>query len=161
MLLLRDHKRYMPIVEFFETATNKLSEISWTEAELIAAEISKVNQSEFCTGLREGVINALNADRVLLNNNKLDVALSFALKVNENPGLISQQDVDSVIKAGWSEQTVEDLVCLVAIQSLYNIIGAGLGFKKLPEAVFSEIGKNTVDKGYINSFHQHISTYTM
>ena len=155
-LLLRDHKRYMPIIEFFESMTNKLSEISWAEAELIAAEISKINQSEFCSGLREGMVNALDADRHRLKDNKLAAALFFALKVNQNPELVSQQDVNTVTAAGWSEQTVEDLVCLVGIQSLYNIIGTALGFKKLPDEVFYEIGKDTVKKGYIKSFEQHL-----
>ena len=157
MLLLRDHKRYMPIVEFFETMTRGLSELSWSEAELIAAEVSKVNRSGFCTGIRGGMTNALKADLNALDNEKLAVALKFALNVNQHPGAITQNDIDAVLNAGWSEQTVEDIVGLVAIQTLYNTIATGLGFKELPEAVFAEIGQDTVNKGgYVASFRHYI-----
>ena len=71
MLLLRDHKRYMPIVEFFESMTMDLSEIRWLEAELIAAEISKANRSDFCTGMREGMTKALKASPLLILNPNL------------------------------------------------------------------------------------------
>jgi len=157
MLLLRDHKRYMPIVTFFETMTQNLSELNWSETELIAAEVSKVNQSGFCSGLRSGMTKALNADASELKNTKLATALTFALKINQNPNDITQQDIDEVVDAGWSEQTVEDIVGLVAIQSLYNIISNGLGFRQLPEGAFIEIANDTVNKGgYTASFKQYI-----
>jgi len=158
MLLLRDHKRYMPIVTFFETMTQHLSELSWGEAELIATEVSKINQSGFCSGLRNGMTQALNADASALKNTKLATALAFALKINRSPNNIAQNDIDEVLDAGWSEQTVEDIVGLVAIQSLYNIISNGLGFKQIPETAFIEMGNDTVNKGgYTASFKQYIN----
>lgn len=157
MLLLRDHKRYMPIVEFFDSMTQGLSELSWVDAELIASEVSKANQSEFCTGIRDGMTKALKVAPNAEGNEKFSTVLSFALKTNQSPHSIVQSDVDAVLNAGWSEQTVEDIVGLVAIQKLYNIIATGLGFKQLPEAVFAEIGRNTVKKGgYEASFRQFI-----
>jgi len=163
MLLLRDHKRYMPIVEFFDTMTQNLTELSWADAELIAAEVSKVNRSEFCTGIRGGMTKALEADPGVVGdpgaegNEKLTAVLRFALKTNQHPDAIMQSDVDEVLNAGWSEQTVEDIVGLVAIQKLFNIIANGLGFKQLPEAAFAEIGQDTVKKGgYVASFQQLI-----
>lgn len=157
MLLLRDHKRYMPIVEFFDTMTQNLSELSWADAELIASEVSKANRSEFCTGIRGGMTKALKADPSTVGNEKLAAALRFALKTNQSPDSIMQNDVDDVLNAGWSEQTVEDIVGLVAIQKLYNVIANGLGFKQLPEAAFAEIGQDTVKKGgYVASFRQFI-----
>lgn len=158
MLLLRSHERYMPIVEFFETMTQNLSELSWSEAELIATEISKVNGSKFCSGIRDGVSHALKADSDALGKRKLASALTFALKLNERPAGIEQEDINRVLDGGWSEQTVEDIVGLVAIQNLYNIIASGLGFEGLPEAAFAEIGADTVAKGgYIASFQRHVN----
>ena len=152
-LFLRDHERYMSIVEFFGNVTENLSELSWSDAELIAAQVSKVNSSSFCTGIRKGMIEALQAVPEAVENDKLAAALSFALKVNAHDGAITKQDVDKVLKVGWSEQTVEDLVGLVAIQKLYNIVANGLGFKGLPPAVFAEIGRGTVNNGgYAASF---------
>jgi len=169
MLLLRDHKRYLPIVEFFDAMTRNLTELSWADAELIAAEVSKANRSEFCTGIRGGMTKALKADPDVVaksgavgdpgaeGNEKLTAVLRFALKTNQHPDAIMQSDVDEVLNAGWSEQTVEDIVGLVAIQKLFNIIANGLGFKQLPEAAFTEIGQDTVKKGgYVASFQQFI-----
>lgn len=158
MLLLRDNERYMPIIKFFDTMTRHLSELSWADAELIAAEISKVNQSDFCTGIRGGMSKALNADSDALLDNKLAAALTFALKVNHSSASITKDDTTAVTNMGWSEQTVEDIVGLVAIQKLYNTIANGLGFKALPEGAFAEIGQDTVSKGsYVVSFEHFIS----
>ncbi len=157
MLLLRDHERYMPIVEFFDKVTQGLSELSWAQCELIATEVSKINRSEFCLGIRKGVGDALEADLSDLESDKLAPILAFALKINRDASAITQGDVQSVLDAGWSEQTVEDVVGLVAIQRLYNMIAAGLGFKGLPDAAFVEIGQDTVDKqGYVSSFRSFI-----
>ena len=124
MLLLRDHKRYMPIVEFFDTMTQNLTELSWADAELIAAEVSKANRSEFCTGIRGGMTKALKANPAIegepgaVGDEKLTAVLKFALKTNQDSNAIIQSDIDDVLNAGWSEQTVEDIVGLVAIQKL-------------------------------------------
>lgn len=156
-LFLRDHERYMPIVEFFGNVTEHLSELSWSEAELIATEVSKANNSSFCTGIRKGMTGALQAAPEALENGKLAAALNFALKVNARDGAIAKEYVDEVLDAGWSEQTVEDLVGLVAVQKLYNIVANGLGFKELPPAVFAEIGRGTVDNGgYAAAFRDMI-----
>lgn len=88
----------------------------------------------------------------------MEVVLAFALKVNKNASSIRQDDIQTVLNAGWSEQTIEDVIGLVAIQNLYNIIATGLGFKGLPEAVFDEIGEGTVhDGGYAASFRGFIN----
>jgi len=157
MLLLRDHQRYLPIVEFFDKVTQQLSELSWAEAELIATQVSQVNHSAFCNGIRSGMVEALNANEESLKTEKLAPIVSFALKVNQDASGINEQDIQAVTNAGWSEQTVEDVVALVAAQKLYNTLATGLGFKALPAAAFSEIGRDTVDKGgYAASFRAFI-----
>jgi hypothetical protein len=158
MLLLRDHQRYMPIVEFFDNVTQHLSELSWGEAELIAAEVSRKNCSEFCDGIRNGMTNALYANPELLKSEKFAPLLDFALKVHRDATSIGRGDIESVIHVGWSEQTVEDVVALVAAQKLYNTIAAGLGFKGVSPAAFAAIAQDTVNKGgYAESFRSFIA----
>ena len=157
MLLLRSNNRYRPIVEFFDNMTQGLSELSWAEAEFIAAEVSKANQSGFCNGIRGGMCRALGVDSSVLLSEKLKVLLSFSLKVNSDAAGMTQVDVDEVLSKGWSEQTVEDIVGLVAIQKLYNVIATGLGFDKLPQDAFLQIGLDTVNKGgYLAAFNSFI-----
>jgi len=156
MLLLRDHQKYMPVVEFFDSMTQGLSELSWLEAEYIALEVSKVNGSEFCTGIRSGVSNALNENNLKID--RLGIPVKFALKINQVAEAVTQKDVDDVLNAGWSEQTVEDIAGLVAIQRFYNVLATGLGFSQLSEEAFEGIGKNTVSSGgYAESFRGFIS----
>ena len=158
MLLLRDHKRYMPIVEFFDNVTQNLSELSWAEAELIAAEVSRANHSEFCNGIREGMTHVLKADAETLKSDKLAPVLTFALKLNQDASTITPNDIQAVLDLGWHEQTVEDIVGIVAIQKLYNVIAAGLGFKGRTKTAFAEIGADTVQKGgYVASFRSLIN----
>ncbi len=161
MLLARDAERYRPIVDFFDTSTRRLAELSWAEAELVAAEISKNNRSEFCSGIRAGMARALAADADRLRDDRLTLVLAFALKVNRDASSVTQTDVDTLLNAGWSEQTVEDIVGLVAIQRLYNTLAAGLGFDALPAAVFDAIGQDTVNKGgYSESFRTFVENAT-
>lgn len=158
MLLLRDHERYMPIVEFFDNVTQGLSELSWGEAELIATEVCKVNNSEFCNGIRLGMTRALDVNPELLMTEKLAPVLAFAQKLNRDASSITPADIQTLLYAGWNEQTVEDVVGLVAIQKLYNVIATGLGFKGLPDTTFTEIAQDTVSKGgYVAAFRSYIS----
>ncbi|WP_126452904.1 hypothetical protein [Sulfuriflexus mobilis] len=134
-----------------------MSGLTWLEAESIAAAISKANHSEFCSGIRRGMTGALRAESGKLRSKMLAPVTVFALKVNQDATSIEPDDIQTVLAAGWSEQTVEDVVALVAIQKLYNTIATGLGFKGLPDAAFTEIGKDTVNKGgYVASFQGFI-----
>lgn len=147
MLMLRDQDRYEPIVAFFDHVTHDLSELSWAQTEFIAGEISKHNHSEFCNGIRAGMLSALGADYTALKDKKLASALAFAVKLNQAADTIRQEDVQTVLDAGWTEQTVEDIVGLVAIQQLYNTLANGLGFKGLTQDTFADIAQDTVCKG--------------
>ncbi len=159
MLLVRDHKRYQPIVQFFDQVTQNLSELSWAQAEYIASEVSKANHSEFCLGIRQGMINALLKNSLELKINNLEPVIAYALKLNHDASQMTLKDIQMILDAGWSEQTVEDVVALVAIQKLYNTIATGLGFKAVPEEVFTEIGQDTVQQGgYAASFSRFIES---
>ena len=62
-VLLRDPRRYLPIVEFVDNVTQGLSELSWGECELIMGEVSKVNRAEFCEWIHIGIANGGGACR--------------------------------------------------------------------------------------------------
>ena len=152
-VLLRDPRRYLPIVEFIDNVTQGLSELSWGECELIMGEVSKVNRAEFCEWIHIGIAKALKADDSALERDKLKSVLAFALKLNRDASAITEDDVQAVRDAGWSDQTVEDVIGLVAIINVYNILDNGLGFKKgLPDTAFIEMGKATVAHGYAPLF---------
>ncbi len=104
------------------------------------------------------MLKALQANDGALSGDRLAPLLSFALKVNEDAGAVKQSDLQDVLDAGWSEQTLEDIVGPIAIQKLYNRIATGLGFSALPAAAFDQIGRDTVGKGdYVRSFQSFIN----
>ena len=84
--------------------------------------MSKVNGSAFCSGIRTGVIDSITQGVDDLRYSRLSVLLEFALKVNDVNVTIEQNDIQIVLDANWSEQTIEDVVGLVAIQKLYSTI---------------------------------------
>lgn len=155
--LLRDHQRYLPIIEFLDSVIQHASELSWADCEQIGLELGKQNGSAFCTGIRAGMIKALgtNADRA--ETDRLQPILAFAQKLNQNSSSITQADIQTIRDKGWNDQTVEDVAGLVAILKVYSILANGLGFKALPEAVFVEMGAGTVGmNGYTPVFRHFI-----
>jgi len=155
-LLLRDHKRYMPIVEFVDNVTQNLSELTWEECELIFIDISKINGSGFCTGIHIGVANALTSTANPINDEKFNHLIKLARKFNNNAQSIEEKDIQLVRDAGWSEQTIEDVAGLVAIINVYNILANSLGFTALPAEAFDEMGKATIQQGYKTMFNRYI-----
>lgn len=157
-LLLRDHNRYMPIVEFVDNVTQNLTELSWEECELIFIDISKINGSGFCTGIHTGVANALNNKDKPATAEKFNSLINLARTFNSNAKNVDEKDIQIVRDAGWSDQTIEDVAGLVAIINVYNILANGLGFKALPAEAFDDMGKATMQQGYKAMFSQFINT---
>lgn len=159
--LLRDHQRYLPIVEFLDTVIQNASELSWSECERIGLELGKQNRSAFCAGIRAGMIKALNetkgADVGTTGEDKLRPILAFAYKLNADSSTVTEADIQAIRDAGWNDQTVEDVAGLVAILKVYSILANGLGFNALPEAAFAEMGAATVQmNGYTPVFRSFI-----
>ncbi len=151
--LLRDHQRYLPIIEFLDAIILNTSELSWADCEQVGLALGEQNKSVFCAGIRTGMIKALGGDTNLNGNDKLQAILTFAQKLNEDSSSVTEMDIQAIRDAGWNDQTVEDVVGLVAVLKVYSILANGLGFKALPEAAFDEMGAATVQmKGYTPVF---------
>lgn len=155
-VLLRDPERYLPVVQLRDRMTRNFAELSWAECELIGVEISKANQSEFCTGIRKGLVKALEVNKGNLVNKKLQAAIDFALKINKRAADIDARDIDRLREAGWSDQTIEDIIGLVAMTKVYNTLAIGLGFKGVSDEKFAQIGQATVAKQGYEPFYLSI-----
>lgn len=151
--LLRDHGRYTPIVEILDKIVLHLDQLSWADAELIGLELGRQNGSEFCAGIRAGMVHALDADQGAPRDEKRQALLDFALKLNQDSSRIQEQDIERLRRVGWSDQTIEDVIGLAATLKAYSIMANGFGFKGLPQSVFAEMGEATVQqKGYLPIF---------
>ena len=80
-----------------DNLTQKLFELSWKETELIAAEVSKVNGSVFCSGIRRGVIDSITQGIDDLSDTRLSVLLAFSFKVNDTNVTIEKM----ILKIFW------------------------------------------------------------
>ena len=76
--LMRNHRRYSPIIEFLDNVTQNLSELSWADCEMIGAEIVRADNSEYCTGVRNGMINALKADESAMKTERFEPVIALA-----------------------------------------------------------------------------------
>lgn len=156
--LLRDAERYGPIVQALDNIVLNLSELTWAEAEWLGRELGLQNGSDFCAGIRGGMIQALDGENPTdLRREKLRPLLTFARKLNADSAAITQQDVNAVTAVGWSDQTVEDVIALAAVLKVYSIMANGFGFKGLPTEAFDQIGAATVSmKGYMPVFNSFV-----
>lgn len=155
--LLRNHQRYLPIVEFLDTLIQNAEELNWADCERIGLELGRQNGSGFCAGIRAGMINALGADAKTADDDRLRPVLAFARRLNQDSSSVTEADIQAVRDAGWNDQTVEDVAGLVASLKVYSILANGLGFNALPESAFAEMGAATVRmNGYTPLFKSFI-----
>ncbi|MCA0236287.1 MAG: peroxidase-related enzyme [Bacteroidetes bacterium] len=139
-VILRTRSRYKHMDAFTQHVLRGPSELSPKEREIMATFVSALNACQYCTGVHrevsllfgmdEGLVQALldNIDTAPVAD-KLKPVLHYVKKVTLTPSKAVQADVDAILKAGWSEQTVEDTVAVAALFNYYNRLMDGLGIK--------------------------------
>jgi len=166
-VILRTPKRYMPLVAFLEQTSRQPSELSLAERELLASYISDQNASTFCIGIHNAVAHAFAECGVDTKaptrplpedglEEKFAPILAMAKKLLGAPENFNKADVDAVLAEGWSEQTVEDVIGLVASVTVYNIMSVGFGFKTAPADYFLGLGQAVKENGYEPLFRSMI-----
>jgi len=154
--LVMDHERYMPLVQIMDNIIDGAAELSWKQLEVLGLEVSDAMGSHFCSGVRQGMINALDAADGEAKN--LEVLQAFASKLTQNPSLVNQDDIEGIRSNGWSDQTIEDVVGWVSVMKAYATLDQGLGFGGMPQEVFDEMGQGTVgSKGYVAIFNHFVN----
>ncbi len=151
-LFVANPGRYRPLVAFLDQLTQGLSELTWADCETIGAELAQDNGSVFCTGVRRATVDALRGAPGA-HPGKLASLVAFARRLNNDASSVSESDVAAVRAHGWSDQTVEDVVGLVAVLRVFSTLATGLGFGAVAPAEFETIGAQTVTAGgYVASF---------
>jgi hypothetical protein len=158
-VLLRDSKRYLPIMRYLDNLTQQESELTWKEREFISIEISKANGAQFCEAIHKGLLNSFSDTHPQIRKERIEPILDFVRKLSVNSKNNSEDDINSIRAKNWNDQTIEDVIGLTSAITVYDILANGFGFKaNLPESVFEEMGKGTIDAGgfeaQFNSFLQ-------
>jgi alkylhydroperoxidase family enzyme len=72
----------------------------------------------------------------------------FVHKLNRDNANVSQQDVDTLLAAGWSEEAVYDAVSVCALFNFYNRWIDGTGVPDMPPEHYRQNAKRMATQGY-------------
>lgn len=154
-IFTRDPSRYLPFTQLLAATMNGKSELSTPQREMIALHVSKLNDCHYCVGSHKAVLAGLGVDEATISaaevgavsDPQINAVLTFAAKLTRNPGAVVQTDVDAVRQAGWSDQTVEDIVGVVSLFGFLNRLVDGFGVKGTAEG-FAQAGGMIAEHGY-------------
>jgi len=153
--LVRDHRRYQPIVQFLDNIVLNSDGLTWAELEIIGLEVAEITGSVFCAQLRKGMINTL--DSASAPGLKLDACRNFARHLVSSSQTIDIQQIEILRASGISDQGIEDIIGWVCILQFYATMDQALGFGGLPQEVLNDVAEGTVGaKGYVPSFQHFV-----
>jgi len=157
-VFMRTPALYAPLLQFIETVMTGPSELSKVDREIIAAHVSALNDCGFCLGAHRSTLAAMKADKDTIATlelgdgiagltDKMRAAIAFATKLTKSPEEMTQEDVVSLQDAGWAEQTVEDVINVVALFNYVNRLVDAFGIEG-NQAYFDYVGASLAAQGY-------------
>lgn len=151
-----------PLYELAQILLRRESTLSEAERELIAAYVSKRNDTMFCMMSHAAASKALYGneknivDDVLKNmhqsniSDKMKSLLNIAGKVQILGKEVTQQDVDTARSKGATHKEIHDTVLIAAAFSMFNRYVDGLAsFTPTDEKEYEAMGKRMAEKGYV------------
>jgi len=117
------------------------SELTVGERELIAAHVSALNRCHYCFtaharyarafGIEDGVFGTISVDPAHSSlSPRMTVALGYAAKLTREPWAVTQQDFDTLLAAGWSEEGINDIIFITGVYAMMNRLLEGAGLKE-------------------------------
>jgi len=156
-ILLRDPVRYLPFMQLLENVMSTESELSKAQKEVIALYSSRLNGCHYCVSSHSNVLASLETDEALVRSlangstvqldDKLRAVFKFANKLTLEPGNINEADTDAMRSAGWSDQTIEDTICVVSTFAFLNRLVDGFGVEGSDDH-FEQVGGMVAGQGY-------------
>ena len=157
-VFLRVPDRYAPLLQFIEAVMVGESALTKAEREMIATHVSKLNGCGFCVGAHKSTLAAMDIDAEAIEaieagpeaagvDDKLRPILRFATKLTQTPEAVGQPDIEALRAAGWSDQSIEDAINVVAIINYVNRLVDAFGIKG-NETYFKHVGSTLAKQGY-------------
>ena len=155
---LRDPERYAPLLQFIEAVMVGQSALTKAEREMIAAHVSHLNGCGFCLGAHKWTLAAMDISPLTIEaieagpeaegiDERLRPILRFATKLTRTPDRIGQANIDDLRAAGWSDQSIEDAINVVALFNYVNRLVDALGIEGT-EPYFKQVGAALAKQGY-------------
>ncbi|NOX76723.1 MAG: peroxidase-related enzyme [Gammaproteobacteria bacterium] len=156
-IFMRDPSRYLPFVQLLDNVMSTKSELSKAQKEMLALYTSHLNGCHYCVDSHSCVVTNMEteADLILSLANgsikslddKVRTVFTFAKKLTLEPESISEADINAMRSAGWSDQSVEDTICVVATFAFLNRLVDGFGIVGAKDH-FQQVGEMVAQHGY-------------
>jgi len=154
----RDRERFGPFDKASQHLMRGKSELSFAERELIAAYVSSLNECQYCFGSHQSVAKAFGISENLIAvmvydldraglSPKQKTIFDYVKSLTLTPSKVVQAEAQAVFDAGWSERTLQDVICIVGLFSFYNRLLDGHGVKG-NDVMYNFAGEFLSKKGY-------------
>jgi uncharacterized peroxidase-related enzyme len=119
------------------------------QREMIAVVVSTVNRCHYCMVSHGAALRKLTGDPVLVEQLRTNykyaeleprerAMLDFAVKLTEQSSSCSEDDVEALREAGWSDEDIMDIAQVAAMFNFTNRLASGLGW--VPNDEFVTLG---------------------
>ncbi|QDV69451.1 Carboxymuconolactone decarboxylase family protein [Rosistilla carotiformis] len=130
---------YRTVATIFDTKT----ELSATERQIIAMTNNRLNGCTYCMAAHTSIMQAANVsedvitalrDGTSIADPKLEALRVFAEQVNTKRGWVAEDDIEALLAAGYTKQTVFEVIVGTAYKVLSNYT--------------NHIGQTPLDEGF-------------
>jgi uncharacterized peroxidase-related enzyme len=134
---------------FYDDLMRGDSGLTKAQREMIAVVVSTVNRCHYCMVSHGAYLRKLTEDPVLVEQLRTNykyadleprerAMLDFAVKLTEQAERCTEEDVDRLREAGWSDEDVMDITEVAAMFNFTNRLASGLGW--VPNDEFVRLG---------------------
>jgi uncharacterized peroxidase-related enzyme len=134
---------------FYDDLMRGESGLTKPQREMIAVVVSTVNRCHYCMVSHGAALRKLTGDPVLVEQLRTDykyaeleprerAMLDFAVKLTEQSSRCSEDDVERLREAGWSDEDIMDIAQVAAMFNFTNRLASGLGW--VPNDEFVGLG---------------------
>jgi uncharacterized peroxidase-related enzyme len=134
---------------FYDDLMRGESGLTKPQREMIAVVVSTVNRCHYCMVSHAAALRKLTGDPVLVEQLRTNykyaeleprerAMLDFAVKLTEQSSLCSENDVERLREAGWSDEDIMDITQVAAMFNFTNRLASGLGW--VPNDEFVRLG---------------------
>ncbi len=123
---------YKTVADIFDNRTN----LSTTERQIIAMSNNRLNGCTYCMAAHTSIMQAGKVHKDVITalrygtaiaDPKLEALRVFAEKVNQKRGWLNDGDIDELLAAGYTKQTVFDVIVGTAYKVLSNYTNHNAG----------------------------------
>jgi uncharacterized peroxidase-related enzyme len=120
------------------------SGLTKAEREMIAVVVSVTNDCAYCIAAHSAALRKLTKDPALSDTiaadhrsaaipERMRAALDYAVKLTRDPTQMTQEDVQALRDAGWTDEDVMDIAEVTGMFNMSNRMASGLGWAPNPE----------------------------